>query len=108
MAGVSVSSLSTQYVQVPVRAYSGGTVYNPTALAAYMAFVAPGSLPAGGDWNTADWAWTATDLGYYAVQCLVGPSGSAVALAVGPYGVWVKVEGAEEVPVIPAGGLAVM
>lgn len=102
-----MSSASTQYIQVPVRAYSGGTVYNPTALPAYMAFLPAGSVPAASDWKTAGWAWTTSGDGFYAAQCLVGPDNSAVSLAVGPYTVWVKVEGNEEVPVIAAGGLAV-
>lgn len=106
MAGVAISVLSTQYVQVPVRAWNAGTIYNPTALPAYMAFVTSGT-PSPTDWNTADWAWTTTSDGYYAMQCLVGPSGSAVALAVGPYTVWAKVEGSEEVPVAAVGALSI-
>lgn len=106
MPGFSLSSASTQYVQVPVRAWNQGTIYDPTALTVYMAFVTSGT-PSASDWNAAEWAWTATDLGSYAAQCLVGPGSTAVSLAVGPYGVWVKVDGTPEVPVIAVGALSV-
>lgn len=106
MPGFSLSSASTQYVQVPVRAWNQGTIYDPTALTVYMAFVTSGT-PSAADWNAAEWAWTATDLGYYAAQCLVGPENSGVVLAAGTYAVWVQVTGSPEVPVQNAGALTI-
>lgn len=103
-----MGSASTQYVQVPVRAYSGGSLYNPTALPVYMAFISGSGQPSASEWNSAGWAWTTSSDGFYAAQCLVGPENSAVTLATGGYTVWVKVEGNEEVPVIAAGALTII
>ena len=105
MAGVTISHLSTQYVLVPVRAWTQGQPYNPTSLPVAMAFVNGWSPP--GTWNTAEWAWTAAVNGYYAAQCLVGPENSGVDLAAGTYDVWVQVTGTTEVPVINTGTLTI-
>lgn len=107
MAGFSMSSASTQYVLVPVRAWNQGTLYNPTGLPVKMAFLPAGSVPASADWHTASWAWTTTSDGYYAAQCLVGPENSGVILASGIYAVWVQVTGTPEVPVQNAGALTI-
>jgi hypothetical protein len=109
MAGVTISSLSTQYVLVPVRAYSLGQPYNPTALDAEMAFVSGWAKPTDEQWNTASWAWTTTSNGYYAVQCLVGPSSDPlISLATGTYNIWVQISGNPEIPVAPCGTLTVV
>jgi hypothetical protein len=104
VAGTTISSLSTQYVYVPVRAFSQNALYNPTALTVQMAFVDGWSKPADEDWNPASWAWTTSANGYYAAQCLVGPENDGVVLAVGTWNVWVQVTGSPEVPVLVSGG----
>lgn len=105
MAGVTISHLSTQYALVPVRAWSAGLPFNPTALTVQMAFVNGWSPPA--SWNTASWASTSAVNGYYLAQCLVGPENGGVDLAVGSYDVWVQITGSPEVPVIVCGTLTV-
>ncbi len=106
MAGVTISSLSTQYVLQPVRAWSQGQPYNPTGLTVQMAFISGWAKPTSLEWNTASWAWTTTVNGYYTAQCLVGPDGG-VDLAVGTYNIWVQVTGSPEVPVAPTGTLTI-
>ena len=107
MAGVTISSLSTQYVQVPVRVWSQGVPYNPTGLTVQMAFVSGWSGPTDDDWNTASWASTSTVNGFYLAQCLVGPGSGAVDLAVGTWNVWTLVEGDPEEPVQVSGTLTI-
>ena len=104
MAGTTISSLSTQYIYVPVRAYAQGLPFNPTALTVQMAFVDGWSKPTGGQFNTASWAWTTPVNGYYAAQCLVGPGAGGFVLAIGTWNVWVQVTGNPEVPVLVSGG----
>ena len=104
MAGCSISALSTQYVQVPVRAWSQGQPYNPTADVVEMAFVAGWTEPV--TWYSASWAWTTAVNGYYAIQCLVGPSGEA-SLTQGTYSVWVHVADDPEIPVANTGTLTI-
>ena len=104
MAGCSISALSTQYVQVPVRAFQQGQPYNPTADVVEMAFVAGWTEPV--TWYPASWAWTIASNGYYAIQCLVGPAGAAN-LAQGTYSVWVHVADNPEVPVASTGTLTI-
>lgn len=102
----SLSSLSTQYVIVPVRAFSAGVAYNPTADTVQMAFKVSGT-PSGGDWNTASWAATSAVNGAYLAQCLVGPQNSGVVLAIGSYTIWVKITDSPEVPVLVVGALTI-
>ena len=106
MAGVSISHLSTQFILQPVRAWSGGIPFNPTALPVSMAFVVDQSEPV--SWNTASWAWTTPVNGYYAAQCLVGPQNGGVSLAIGTYDVWVQITGSPEIPVIVTGTLTII
>lgn len=105
MAGVTISHLSTQYILVPVRASSGGAPFNPTSLPVQMAFVNGWSPP--GSWNSASWASTSSNNGYYQAQCLVGPQNEAVPLAAGTYDVWLQVTGNPEIPVLVTGTLTI-
>ena len=107
MAGFTMSSLSTQYVLAPIRAWSQGVTYNPTSLPVEMAFISGWGKPTVDDWNEASWAWTNTDLGYYAIQCLVGPENVGVVLSAGTYNVWVQITGDPEEPVISTGNLTI-
>jgi hypothetical protein len=107
MAGVTISSLSTQFVQVPLRAFVGGAAYNPTADTVAMAFIAGWAKPTALQWNTAQWAWTTAVNGYYAAECLIGPLNGGVPLAVGTYNVWLRVTDSPEVPSIVCGTLTI-
>ena len=90
MAGASISTLSTQYVIVPVRAYSGGVPYNPTGLTVQMAFISGWGKPADEDWNDASWSSSSTVNGYYQAQCLVGPGAGGAATAGESSGGWLR------------------
>ena len=104
MPGTTISSLSTQYILVPVRAYSMGLPYNPTSLTVQMAFITGTGKPGLSDWHAASWASTSTVNGAYIAQCLVGPLNGGVALAIATYDVWVQVTSSPEVPVLISGG----
>lgn len=104
---ITMSVLSTQYVQIPVDTTFNGTQYDPTADVVQMAFMLtpPGLNPGNSDWKTA--SWVSPGSGLYAIRCLVGPGGSNP-LSVGNYNVWVKVTDNPEVPVQVAGILAIV
>jgi hypothetical protein len=105
-APLEISSLSKEYIRVPVSATAAGVPVNPTADVVQMAFVTSGE-PAGGDWKSADWETNAeTSPPTYYARCLVGPGGT-VTLADGTYQIWVKVTDSPEVPVKRAGVLVV-
>lgn len=104
VAGTTISSLSTVYILVPIRAYSAGVPFNPTALTVQMAFINGWAKPGAPDWNAASWAWTTAVNGYYAAQCLVGPGTGGKVLAVGTWNVWVQVTASNEVPILNSGG----
>lgn len=99
------SSLSKEYVRVPVVAYENGELVDPTTDPVFMAFMAdpPKEEPANGDWKTA--AWEYDGITYFA-RCLVGPGGT-VELEDGTYHVWVKLTDSPEVPVRRVGRLVI-
>ena len=109
MAGTTISSVSTQYVLVPVRAWNQGQPYNPTALPVAIAFIDGWGKPTEEDWNPdeSSWASTSTVNGYYQAQCLVGPGEDAVDLAVGAWNMWIQVTGDPEIPEIVCGTLTI-
>jgi hypothetical protein len=92
---ITISRLSTEYVQVQVTFTVSGAQVNPTGDTVQMAFTHGGALPGVSDWHTASWETAGTV--HYA-QCLVGPSGGVV-LAPGTWNVWLKVTDSPEVPV---------
>lgn len=102
------SSLSENYVKVPVSATDSGASVNISTGTVTMAFTAVDTEPVSGDWKTATWETDATrsPARYYA-RCLVGPGGT-VTLTDGDYDVWVKVTGVgSEIPVQKAGRITV-
>lgn len=105
MTQLALSSLSTQYVKVPVVATSAGAVVDPTADTVQFAFVAIGTVPGTSDWKAGSWEKTgaiASNTFQCWARCLVGPSGSANP-GVGVWDVWVKIFDNPETPVIYAG-----
>jgi hypothetical protein len=104
VAGITISSLSTVYVQVPVVATIDGVLYNPTADQVQMAFTLNGANPV--TWNTASWT-SGPGTGSYLAECLVGPSGT-VTLATGTWSLWLKITDNPEIPVIDAGLLVII
>lgn len=106
MPDLTISSLSTVYVHVPVRDVLFAA--DPTTSPVQVAFPARGVEPVESDWRAADWRTDSavTPPVYYA-RCLVGPMGT-VQLADGLYDVWVRVTDNPERPVLRApGGLVV-
>jgi hypothetical protein len=93
------SSLSKEYVRVPISAREGSGAVNPTSRPVDLAFMPLGTNPASGDWVVAAWE---TDGSTYYARATVGPGGSKV-LAAGTYTVWVRVQDSPEIPVRPAG-----
>ncbi len=104
MAGVTIPSVSTQYIQVPVRAWSQGLPFNPTDLTVQMAFIDGWAKPITADWNAASWASLTAVNGVYLAQCLVGPQNGGVDLGIGTWNVWVQVTSSPEIPVLISGG----
>ena len=106
MAGVTISSVSTQNVLAAVRYFVQGQLANPTGFDVQMAFISGWSKPAEDNWVDADWAWTTSEAGYYAAQCLVGPAGGQD-LAVGTYTIWVMITASPETVAAAAGTLTI-
>jgi hypothetical protein len=107
-SSAQITSLSTQYVFVPVQVTKAGAAYNPTADPVQFAF-APTVfyVPQDSDWVDGSWQTISTSLIYpYNAQCLVGPSGATV-LTSGNYVIYVKVTDDPEIPVLTAGSLAI-
>lgn len=96
-----ISSLSLQYVKVPIIAFAAGVEYDPTGDDVVMAFMTDGDQPTSGDWKTATWE-TASGAGetvIYLARALVGPAG-VITLTAGEYRVWVKITDSPEIPVL--------
>lgn len=101
---ISISHLSLQYVNVPVKALTlSGAAYNPTADTVVMAFMPQATQsPQLADWQTAIWATRSGDiLNPYAACCLVGPGGT-ITLGIGTYIIYVKISDNPEIPVLQA------
>jgi hypothetical protein len=102
---LTISSLSTVYIQIPVRAYIEGQAYNPSGDVVALAFMTGWTNPASGDWHTG--SWSTGEFGEtYLAQLLVGPSGG-LSLAVGTYSMWLKITDNPEVPVSQPGILTI-
>lgn len=102
---LQISSLSTEYVGIPVQSTTAGTTHDPTSDAVSFAFVTGyGSAPTSGQWVTGSWAYTNNPLYPYVARCLIGPTG-ATALTDGNYVVWLKITDSPEVPVRIGGEL---
>lgn len=98
MIDVSLSSLSTQYIQVGVTVVSPSG-YNPTNDVVQFSFTTatyPMTSPT--VWHSGSWV-TFPGPAYWA-QCLVGTANSGVVLSQGQYQVWMKIMDNPEVPVL--------
>lgn len=102
---ITMSSLSTEYVQVPISATAAGVPVNPTSDQVQFAFMATGN-PSPGDWHLGSWETIAPNT--YIAQCLVGPGSGGVTLTAGTtYSIWVKVTDNPETPVRQVGLLKI-
>lgn len=99
-----ISTLSTEYVRIPVSARVSGAWVNLTADAVTIALPARGVAPVSGDWKAASWETdsTTSPATYYA-RLLVGPGAGGTTYLAGPYDCYVKVTDNPEVPVLLAG-----
>lgn len=97
MLTVSISSLSTDYVQVKITPVMAG--YDPTSDSVQFAF-SPSTYPmtAPSVWYSGSWV-TLPGPAFWA-QCLIGPASSVVTFTPGLYQVWVKVTDNPTVPVL--------
>lgn len=96
-----ISSLSKEYVLVPVSAKEAGAPIDPTTSPVEMAFAAADADP--DDWHEAEWETAGSK--HYA-RCLVGPG--EVEIEKGLWQVWVRVTDNPETPVMRAGELRVI
>jgi hypothetical protein len=104
---ISLSSLSTDYIPVPVRATGNtGKPINPTGDPVAFAFKAVGVNPGSGDWNSGSWDTYQPPGSKYVAKILIGP-GSSVNPGVGTWIVWVKVTDSPEIPVRQAAELTI-
>lgn len=105
---IGMSSLSTQYVLVPVSATKAGASYNPTGDAVQFAFMPTATqVPGISDWVSGLWQTDTSSLLYpYLAQCLVGPSGT-ITLGLGTYYMYLRVQDNPEIPVLIAGQLQI-
>lgn len=102
---VTLSSLSTEYVQAPVSATVDGVPVDPTSDRVQFAFM-PTGTPDVSDWH--DGSWSTLTPATYIAQILVGPGNGGVSLSAGStYAIWVKVTDNPEAPVRQIGLLKV-
>jgi hypothetical protein len=101
---VSISSLSTQYVKVPIRIRESGSAVDPTASTVTFAYTANATTePGASDWVTGSWETAGST--YYA-RVLTGPDGDADP-GDGTWTLWVKVVRDPETIVLPAGTVVI-
>jgi hypothetical protein len=102
---LTISSLSTEYVQAPISATAAGVPVDPTSDQVQFAFMATSS-PGVSDWHVGSWETIAPNT--YLAQCLVGPGSGGIVLPAGAtYQIWVKVTDNPEVPVRQVGLLKI-
>jgi hypothetical protein len=102
---VRLSSLSTEYVRVPVAAEEDGAAVDPTAATVEFAFPADGTAPS--SWETGEWETDSrTNPATYYARILVGAGD--LDLAAGDYDVWVRVTLSPEVATHQAGTLTIV
>lgn len=100
------SSLSLEFVKVPVTQTTGGVAVDLTQFDVEMAFVAEDAEspePQAGDWKAASWEVAGSK---FLARCLVGPGGAAV-LTDGEYEIWVRVTTDPEIPIKRVGSLVI-
>ena|SRR5579859_1813147 len=104
-----ISSLSNEYVRVPIAATNAGAVVDPSTDTVVLAFVAEGATPVSGDWKAGTWELdtTTTPTTTFYARALVGSAG-VITLAAGVFDTWVKVSDNPEAPVKKAGPLRVI
>jgi hypothetical protein len=101
-----ISSLSTEYVVVPVNAVDDGVVISPTSDPVQFAFTTGyGVKPS--VWISGQWDPNPVQGIWYNAKCLIGPGPGGTVLAAGTYTVWIKVTGDPDIPVRQSGTLII-
>lgn len=89
-----IPAISKEYLLVPgitaFAATSPDAAVDPSTLPVYLALVTRGDTPGGSDWQSAEWADSAT------ARLLLGPSGYEP--GAGYWAVWVRITGTSEEP----------
>lgn len=100
------SSLSLEYIRVPVSVKESGAPIDPTSDSVALAFPVEGEQPS--LWNPGTWETDATTIPTtYLARVLVGPNGD-IELTSGLYDVWVRITDNPEVPARKAGNLQIV
>ena len=100
---VKLSSLSTEYIRVPVSATENGQPVDPTSSTVEFAFMTDPKLEPT-TWYNGSWETAGTT--YYA-RILIGSGAGGTALADGKYYVWLRITGSPEIPVRRVGVLEI-
>jgi hypothetical protein len=101
---VALSSVTTEYVRVPVAAKEAGQVVNPTSFSVRFAAKAAGAEPGSGDWVFGDWEEEAGPR--YLARVLVGPSGP-LNPGDGNWRLWVEINAQPEKIIRDSGSLVI-
>lgn len=89
---IRISSISKEYVKVPVRGFESGSVVDPTGFTTRLAFTTENVEPLESDWITGEWeTWPTSSEEFYLARALVGP-GSSLELTDGQYDIWVNIQ----------------
>ena len=105
-----ISTLSLEYIRVPVKARRAGVAYDPTSDTVYLAITPKPEVNASDQyneptvWATGSWDTEGTR---YLAKATVGPGGDLVPPEAGIYQIWVKVSSSPETPVMYVGDLEV-
>jgi hypothetical protein len=102
-----ISSLTTEYVRVPVRVREEGVFVDPTdedVELAYTVFANPPTEPEESDWVAGSWE---TDNGRYFARVLTGPEDGDVDPGDGTWHLWVRVMRDPETPVRLSGTVVI-
>lgn len=108
MSAVKISSLSLEFLSVPVAAEKTGAPYDPTGDAVDWAFkdFSTDAEPSGGDWVVGNWETDPGPPAIYYARCLVGPGGTTT-LTDGKYHVWLRITDSPEIIVRRIGVITV-
>ena len=110
MAFPRISTLSTEYIRVPVKARRSGLPDDPTGDTVEFGLTPKPAVNAADQYNepttwfTGSWDTEGTK---YLAKITVGPTGTLVPAEADTYQVWVKVTSSPEIPVMYAGDLEV-
>ena len=103
---LTISSLSREYIRVPVFAKVNGTQVRLNSVPVEFAFLPENQTPVQADWVVGSWEFDKNVSTYYA-RCLVGPDGD-IELSPGSYDAWMRVTITPELVVRNVGGVLVV